>query len=115
MSCQILFTLAMSFILIILSFIFFTTISEISSASNLLLLALILKFSSLLFTVPPVMSMFSDKIALLMSSNDKLYFFMSFSLTDISISSTGYPEILIFEIPSIAFKSSSISSAVFLS
>ena len=40
---------------------------------------------------------------------------MSFSLTEISISSLGYPEILTLEIPFIAFKSSSISSAVFLS
>ena len=61
------------------------------------------------------MSIFSLLIALSISLKVIFNLLRSFSLTLISISSIGYPDILVFEIPSSALRSSSISSATSLS
>ena len=62
---------------------------------------------------PPVIIKFEFCTAFATSTNDKLYALKSFSRTAISISSSGNPDKLTCEIPSIALRSFSTVLAYF--
>ena len=62
---------------------------------------------------PPVAKIFELDIAKTISSNDRLYLIRSFSLNDISISSSGNPETETCEIPSIFLISFSMFLEIF--